>query len=341
VGASWQQANLKGEIVSGIKDSVITQRFKNILPNARFQYNFTKFKSLTATYNTNTNQPTMQQLQPVPDVSNPLNIREGNPELKQEFTQTLQVNLNLMSPFTNKNLFAFITFQATKNKIVNYDSINLQTGVRKSKPVNVSGVYNINTNFSYSRPVKFLKGIVELSAVAGYNRSKQLINDVNGKAVLNNIRLLNLGPELRLDMNPTQKINVAIGAGINYNKTKFSVQSLSPTDFLSQEYTGFFFGTDFTYTINSQRAAGFNLAVPIWNAGISKQVLKFNRGEIKLSVKDLLNKNLGISRNANNNFIDDSRVVNLRRFFLLSFTYSLSKTGLQANQNGGMRVITR
>ncbi|HQX72947.1 MAG TPA: outer membrane beta-barrel protein, partial [Chitinophagaceae bacterium] len=81
--------------------------------------------------------------------------------------------------------------------------------------------------------------------------------------------------------------------------------------------------------------------VPLWNASISKQMLKFNRGELKFSARDLLNRNVGISRNTNNNYIEDSRVLTLRQFFLLSFTYSLSKTGLNNTGGGGMRVIAR
>jgi hypothetical protein len=81
--------------------------------------------------------------------------------------------------------------------------------------------------------------------------------------------------------------------------------------------------------------------VPIWNASISKQFLRYNRGEIKLSATDLLNKNVGINRTTNQNYIEDSRVNSLRRFFMLSFTYSLSKTGLNNAGGGGMRIITR
>jgi len=224
-GAAWQQAELQGTITNGNKDSVISQTFRNILPNARFQYNFSRFKSISLTYGTSTNQPSMQQLQPVPDNSNPLNIREGNPDLKQEYTQTLQGHLNLLSPFRNKNFFMFFTLQATKNKIVNYDSISLQNGVRTSKPVNVNGVYNINGNMSYSMPVKFLKGSVELSAGGGYTRNKLLINDISGKAVLNDIRTVTVGPDLRFDLSPTDKLNLGFGAGINYNRSTYSVQS--------------------------------------------------------------------------------------------------------------------
>ncbi len=350
IGANWQLAELKGKITTGSKDSLINKTFKNILPNARFQYNFTRFKNFTLSYNTATNQPTMQQLQPVPDNSNPLNIREGNPDLKQEFNHTAMAHLNFVSPYKNKNLFLMLSMQATKNKIVNYDSINLQTGVRQTKPVNVNGIYNLNTSISYSMPVRFLKGSVEFSSGGGYNSGKQLVNTLYGEIVTNSIKTVSIGPDMRLDMNPTEKLSIGVGAGFNYNKTKYSLQSAQSISYLSQEYNAsldwempkqFFFSTDFTYTINSQRAAGFNVKVPLWNASISKQMLKYNRGELKFAARDLLNKNIGISRNTNNNYIEDSRVLTLRQFFLLSFTYSLSKTGLNNAGGGGMRIITR
>jgi hypothetical protein len=254
-------------------------------------------------------------------------------------------HLNLMSPYKNKNLFLFFTMQVTQNKIVNDDVVN-QSGVRRTKPVNVNGVYNLNSEISYSMPVRFLKGSIEISSNTGLSKTKQFIN-----TVANEIRTFSIGPNLRLDMNPTEKLNISVGTGFNFNKTKYSLQSALNNNYLSQEYNTsldwqmpkqFFFATEFTYTINSQRAAGFNTKVPIWNTSISKQVLKYNRGEIKFSARDLLNKNIGISRNTNNNYIEDSRVLTLRQFFLLSFTYSLSKTGLNnAGGGGGMRMIPR
>jgi len=129
------------------------------------------------------------------------------------------------------------------------------------------------------------------------------------------------------------------------------LQSALNTNYLSQDYNvsvdlellaRFFFGTDFTYTINSQRAAGFNTKVPLWNASISKQMLKYNRGELKFSAVDLLNRNIGITRTTTRIILRIAVVKTLRQFFLLSFTYSLSKTGLNnAGNGGGMRVIAR
>lgn len=120
---------------------------------------------------------------------------------------------------------------------------------------------------------------------------------------------------------------------------------------MSQEYTSeadwqlpdnFFLSTDFTYTINTQRAAGFNLEIPLWNASISKLFLKNNRGELKLTATDMLNRNTGVSRDVSQNYIEDKEVNTLRRFFMVTFTYNLNKLALNnGGGGGGMRIITR
>jgi hypothetical protein len=345
LGVTWQHAELEGKIISGVKDSVITKDFKNVLPNASFKYNFSKFKSFSLTYGASTNQPTMSQLQPVPDNSNPLYIREGNPDLKQEYSHALRGNLNMLSPYKNKNLFMYFTLQTTNNKIVNYDTVNLATGVRRTMPVNVNGVYNANANINYSMPIRALKATLEVGSTIGYYKTKQFINRAE-----NTIKTLSLGPDVHLDMNPTDKLSLGLGASYAINKAKYSLESSQDNNYLSQEYEAsvewqlpknLFFATEFTYTLNSQRAAGFNTNVPIWSASISKQFMKYNRGELKLSASDLLNRNTGISRTANQNYIEDKQVNTLRRFFLLSFTYSLTKSGLNAGGPGVFRMIGR
>ena len=345
VGASWQHAELEGRILRSGKDSVTTKGFSNILPTARFQYFFTQFKNLMINYSTNTNQPTVTQLQPIPDNSNPLYVKLGNPNLKQEFSHVVRLNVSLVNPYKNRSVFAFFTFQETQNKIVNADHIN-SLGVDSVMPVNANGIYTMNGTVSWGFPVRFLKGTLELSSNINSYRSKQFINDQQ-----NIIQTLTVGPEIRLDMNPTDKLNLALSAGLNYSKSSYSLQSARSTKYFTQTYSSdiswqlpklFFVATDFTYRINNQHADGFNAKVPLWNASISKQMLHYNRGELKFSVNDILNQNIGINRSSNQNYIEDSRVINLKRFFLLSFTYSLTKTGLnKAGSGGGMRVITR
>ncbi len=287
----------------------------------------------------------MSQLSPVPDISNPLNIKDGNPDLKQEYSHSATLNFMSVNPFRNKNLFAFFTVRQTNNKIVNYDTIDA-LGIKRTRPVNVDGVYSVNGSVSLGLPVRFLKGTVNISSNVGYDKGKQFINGSG-----NTIKTLTLGPSVLLDMSPTDKFDLSLNAGVSYNKSAYSLQSNLNTTYFSQNYgadvnwqlpKSFYFNTEFTYTINNRLAEGFNLRVPLWNASISKQFLRYNRGELKLTAFDLLNENVNISRTSNQNYIDDSRVKTLQRYFLLSFTYSLSKMGLgPATPAGGMRIIGR
>jgi hypothetical protein len=82
-----------------------------------------------------------------------------------------------------------------------------------------------------------------------------------------------------------------------------------------------------TYTINTGRAAGFNTTIPYWTASISKSFLKNKRGEVKLTAYDVLSQNVGISRVANQQYVEDSRFNVLSRYFMFSFLYILNKSG--------------
>ena len=216
---------------------------------------------------------------------------------------------------------------------------------KKTKPVNTDGVYNLSGEINLGLPARFLKGTFRIGSNLGYNHGRQFINNVG-----NTINTFSAGPRMGIDMTPTEKIDISLTAGINFNKTKYSLQPIFNNIWFSQLYEAEFnrqlpkniyFSTDFSYTVNNQRAVGFNAQVPLWGASVSKQFLRFNRGELRLRVNDILNRNIGISRSTTQNYIEDSRVNTLRRFSLLTFTYSLSKTGLNSGRGGDVKIITR
>jgi hypothetical protein len=149
-------------------------------------------------------------------------------------------------------------------------------------------------------------------------------------------------------MSPTEKLNLSLTGGFNYSRSGYSIESARNSKYRNQEYSGeidwqlsksFFFSSDLNYSIYNYMS-GFNTKVPLWNASISKQMLHFNRGELRFTVNDILDKNVRINHSANQNYIEDSRVNSLRRFFLLSFTYSLSKTGLDKT-GAGTKLMMR
>ncbi|MCR6720191.1 MAG: outer membrane beta-barrel family protein [Chitinophagaceae bacterium] len=218
LGLSWQRASLDGKVLSGIKDTVIGKSFTNLLPNANFVYSFTRYKRFTMNYMANTNQPTVSQLQPIPDISNPLAIREGNPDLDQEVTHRVQLNYSGINPFRNRNLFVFLNLMRTDNKIVNSDSL-FSNGVRKTRPVNTDGVYNLTGDINLGLPARFLKGTFEVGTNLSYMQGRQFMN---GDA--NNIKNYSIGPRVRAEMNPTEKLNISLSLGGNINFARYSLQ---------------------------------------------------------------------------------------------------------------------
>lgn len=339
VGLTWQNAELEGTVKSGIKDSVINKSFNNLLPNGRFEYKFNRFKSIRINYQAVTTQPTISQLQPVPDISDPLNIREGNPNLKQEYSHRINAMYTGVNPFRAKNLFIFTNFSSSSNKIVNYDVID-SLGRKRTTPVNVDGVYNLSTDIRVGFPLKFIKWNMNLNTRFSYGKMIQYINSER-----NDIRNTRIDPQVQLSKNFKDKLDLSFSAGLNIYNAQYSLQSALNNKYLTQEYSvdlgwqlpgNLFLSTDFDYRISSERAEGYNAKVPLWNASISKLFLKFDRGELKLSVFDLLNKNQGIVRNTNQNYIEDQVNRVLNRFFLLSFTYSLNKMSAIEEKRGGV-----
>lgn len=295
-------------------------------------------------YRASTNQPTVSQLQPVPDISNPLNIKEGNPDLKQEFTHRINANYSGVNPFRGKSFFWFSSYSFTNNRIVNYDVID-SFGRKTTKPVNVDGVYNLNNDLSLGWPLRFIKATMNFNTGFAYSKTKQFINTVQ-----NDIKNISIDPSIEISKNFKDKFDLTLNGGITYNKAKYSLQSSLDNEYLTQEYgadvgwqlpKNFYLSTDFRYTISSRRSDGFNAKVPLWNASFSKLFLRYSRGEMKLSVYDLLNENQSIVRNTNSNYIEDQNNRVLRRFFLLSFTYSLNKMSANAGGPGRGNVIIR
>jgi hypothetical protein len=81
-----------------------------------------------------------------------------------------------------------------------------------------------------------------------------------------------------------------------------------------------------------------NQALPIWKASISKYVMEGKRGQIRLSVFDLLDENKGFSRTSAANYLEEVRANSIGRYVMLSFLYSIKGFGQKAN-SGGIRFI--
>ena len=339
-GVSLQRAVLDGENISA--KTKLSQSFQDILPNATFRYNFSQTKNLNLDYRTSTNQPSITQLQPVLDQSNINRQSIGNPDLKRSYVHNLNIRFFSSKILAGKSFFSTLNASTTNNSIVNYDSV-LPNRTILTRPVNVNGAYRINGSMNYGFGIKKLKSRLSFGLNAGLNNN---ISYANG--VLNTIVTKSTGPSMTYSYIVDDVIDINLTARYSFSNTNNAVNPTLNTNFLTKVFgadmtnylpLNIVLNQSFNYAINTGRAEGFNTAIPIWNASFSKFFLKNKRAEIKMSAFDLLNKNIGISRNVSQNQIVDRSYNVISQYFMLSFTYSLQKSGLGGGARAGGMMI--
>ncbi len=327
-GGSLQSASLIS--TNQTTGNIINQQFTDVLPKLDMQFKINTTRSLGLNYSTSTQNPSTSQLQPIVDITDPLNTYTGNPNLKRSYQQSLSINFFSANTFTQTNFFAFISASKTDNSIVNSDLLK-SNGARTSSPINADGVYNLFGNANLGFPIRKLHSRLDFGIGTSYFNNISFLN--NAKNLIENT---SIGPNVNWSFNAEKIINLRLSARLNFSNAVYSLQPQMNSHYLQQVYGietdqdlfwGLQFNNNFNYTVNTGRADGYNISLPIWNLSLSKGLLKDNRGELKFSVVDLLNKNQGVSRNANQNYIEDTRYNVLQKFFLLTATYRLNKSG--------------
>lgn len=335
IGTGIQSGELISKNLS--KDSTITQNFVNFFPTMNFRYDFSRTTNLRIFYNGRTGQPSAQQLQPVIDNSNPLNITSGNPNLKQQFIHTFRILYNSFDVVTQKIFFATINASFTDNDIQN-STTYLPNGAQFTRPVNLSGTYNINGFLNYGFPLKKPKSNINFGLNLSNSQSQTLVNNLS-----NYTRNTTAGFNASWTTNIKEGFDMNFSSNSSFSFARYTLQPQQNGDFFTQTFvaeptvytkSGWVFSTDFRYIKNTGRAEGFNTNIPLWSASIAKQLFKKKDGELKFYVFDLLNQNQSLTRNVTGNTIQDVSTVVLKRYFMISFTYNLRSFGAP---QGGMQ----
>ncbi len=329
LGASLQQSKLDGEIRSA--NTTVKKTFTNILPNLRYDYRFTNTKRLRFSYNARMNEPSIQQLQPVVDNSNPLQVYVGNPDLKPEYTHSGTMRLMSFSQFTFTSFFVMLRGTYTQDKITNavtIDSLFVQT----SQPVNVDDDLSLTVYTGFDTPIRPLKIKFSASPRLTYRRSILFVSGVE-----NNTDNYITGFNTSIGNRKKEKVDVEVGASWSHNLTKYSENEALDQEFLTSNYFVDFLvnfmkswsvSTSLDYTIYSGDAFANDETIPILKGSLSKFFLN-NRGKLKFTVFDVLDENRGFSRTSNLNYVEELNTNTIGRYYMLTFSYSLRGFGKQ------------
>ena len=109
--------------------------FTNLVPSLRFNYKLNDMMTMQLGYNQRISRPGIWYLNPFLDKSDPTNVRQGNPNLKTEisnsldlnysyFTSKLNMNVSLSSSFTNNSIEQTTELREEDGKTYQYSTFS-------------------------------------------------------------------------------------------------------------------------------------------------------------------------------------------------------------------------
>jgi hypothetical protein len=333
-GASVQATDLKGEIIS--LDQQINRDYLNFLPAARFNYNFSNFRRFMVNYETSVREPSAIQIQPVVDNRDPLNIYEGNPDLRPAYRHRWQMRYNSFNPVNSFGYFAFVNAEYTSNAISNAVWVD-ENLVRRTSPVNTGNNLNLRTSFNVNFALNKIKSRVMIGANVNRTESVNVLNDVS-QDIVNNT----LGSNIRYIFRPVDAIELRLSANLNNQITRYEFRNTEQA-YLNQAYQAdlnwsflkhYRLQSGYNYNIYQGRTSEFDRKIPMLDMSFSRSFLKNNSGELKFSIFNLLDSELGVTQTNDVNYYQRAVTNSLGRYFMLSFTYALNRQ-LNLMERGG------
>jgi len=344
-GVSYQMTRLKGDLL--LHDVSIDRTFSNVLPSLHYNYDFSSTRHLRVDYVTSMQEPTIQQLQPIIDNSDPLNISMGNPTLQPAYLHRLNANFMSFNPARFINMFAFVTGTYTHNAITNSQTVN-DSLVRVTQPVNVDYSKSLSANFNIGVPVKKINSRFNIGPTARLSENITMLNEQENTA-----KSRTVGGTARYNFSFKDFIIFDLSGNWSHQRTTYDF-STPDQEYFNQTYTAelnlnflkyYAFNTVYDYFIYSSTTTDFRQTAKFLNISVSRFVLKNNAGEVKLSVNNLLDQDYNVAQTTGENYIQQQTTNNLGRYYMVSFTYILNKhlnpmAGM-GGRRGGMRMIIR
>ena len=320
-------------------DKTYKRNYTNAFPGASFNYTYKPNRSLNFSYNGNTIQPTLNQLQPLRNSDDNFNQYLGNPLLKQSFTHSFNISHNSYNFIKDLWMHQSLNIRSTVNAISNSLTIIADSGKTIIKPVNTDGNISINlwTGFGF----KLKKSGININLNPNFNYSKSA-DIVNGKTTFS--KTVNTGMNLWFYKSREKKYDISMGDDFNYYRNITTLNTRvnryftnAVTTYVTVYYKKIWsIATDYNF-FSRQKTEQFNdnLTNHIWNARLQR-TFKSNEFTVYAMIRDILNQNIGIDRSYNG--LNTSEITNqrLKRYWMIGFSWDFkNKSGKPETKTPG------
>ncbi|MDN3595369.1 outer membrane beta-barrel protein [Zunongwangia endophytica] len=315
-----------------LSDISFDNTYNNLYMRARIRYEVERSKSLSIDYSTDANVPSVRQLQPVIDQTNPNNIVTGNPDLRPSYTHNIRGGYRNFDFSTRSGIFSYFNLNFTENSVVARTITDPNTLLRTTTYTNVDGAMSASLGIFYNKQKKNENSEFRyrLSLNSSYNKNVGFSNGVKF-----NSENIGIGPSVRFTYAIEDVIEVNPEFGIDYNNSRYSISNLNDQEFINQraglEVTTYWpknvvFGNDISYNKFGNVSSEFDNTSLLWNTSLGYQFWD-EKANIKLKVYDVLDQVINTRRVIGEDYIQDTNSLVLTQYAMLSFTYNLKNFG--------------
>jgi hypothetical protein len=210
---------------------------------------------------------------------------------------------------------------------------------------NVPDDYSATADIEFTTPIRSLGLNLHIDPSETWNRAISPVNSVT-----NTNTNFNHGITFSVDNRKKEKLDLSVGGTVQYTTARYSLQSELNTNYVS--VTGFAEGS-YTPTTSISITASADVTqyhtgsfaqsvyVPLLKASVTYYFLKAGRASLTLEAFDILNKNTGLQRITELNYLQQKHSNIIGRYVLLSFKYRLNKFDNSNNGSINLKVNGR
>ena len=321
IGTDWRDFNYhQRDLFSNI---LIHQNYSTINPRMIFVFPLNKLSNIRFFFTTATQLPSIAQLQPARNNSDPLHISLGNSNLKPTLTRTFRLDYMQVKTWR-------LSFVVTCNLISNDVSTRTTTdslGRQISQSINVDGAKNGSINTSFGKQIQGIN--FDLHASGNFLQRYNYVNTDLSKNTS-----YSTGGGVIITQNIAARYSCQLTADFLYFHQRSSINTSLPISFWTQTHKATFTAYYFkNYIINTsalytwqQKTSSFadNNSSLLWNGFIARNFFK-DQLTIQAEVQNILNRNIGVSRTNSNNIYTQTSTNILGRYWMLSAAYHFDK----------------